>query len=654
MVVSKVDPNSTRPEHLASVDVKFSGAHIGGGIYFSANHQPSPGGGSNAIPQRSLVGEAEKHAATEYDYTLPAGGAPWTAYWDDLDGDGTVDFVKAGFDMSLHVGDPLAGTGAYYDGPSVPLLIANDPTELSGAALVTGYPSAENAPEGVGGVLYESAGTLSEFGYTQQSVNGDTGGYFTITGAEALGGMSGGGTFLQYDVDGDGFTETYLIGSVARTGTFLNTTTFSIDTFVQSTAFAPHYAHLADTIEGLSGAAARDADDFGRMVLLSAQRAGSTLTTVQGEFFHEDIYGGVNNDTLLGAGGDDLIHGRDGADYLDGGSGMDTIDGGSGADTIYGGAGADLFLSSGLGGGAIDVIVDFDEAEGDVIDLSAFFATLDDVVSATIDLGDGSILIALPPASGGGAVQVLDTSISDLTALSVNVVCFTSGTMIETPDGARAIETLQPGDLVSTYGGAVRPLSAVTARRLGADELSNRPSLWPVTIRAGALGPGVPSSDLTVSPQHRILLNSHIAERMTGGDALVAAKRLLDLEGVSQPVPTRGCTYIHLVFAGHEIVRANGCYSESFYPGPEAMKSLPDALRREYERIFGHPDHRRPAAVLAPGRMSRRMVWRHLKNNKPFQSDKTRPARRAMTPAACAENGAGRGLGADDGLAARG
>ncbi|WP_347864062.1 hypothetical protein [Planktomarina sp.] len=41
---------------------------------------------------------------------------------------------------------------------------------------------------------------------------------FAITGAEAVGGMSGGGTFLDFDADGDGTTETYLVGTTLAFG----------------------------------------------------------------------------------------------------------------------------------------------------------------------------------------------------------------------------------------------------------------------------------------------------------------------------------------------------------------------------------------------------------------------------------------------------
>ena len=44
MPLTTVNPNSTDIEHLASVDVEFSGTHIGGGIYLATNHNPNTDG----------------------------------------------------------------------------------------------------------------------------------------------------------------------------------------------------------------------------------------------------------------------------------------------------------------------------------------------------------------------------------------------------------------------------------------------------------------------------------------------------------------------------------------------------------------------------------------------------------------------------------
>lgn len=397
MAIEIVDPSTTDIAHLTSVSVKFSGVHIGGGIYFSANHFPQPGGSATAVPQSGLQGEGESHATTELDYTLPSGGEPWDAYRRDIDNDGALDVVKIGFDMSMQVGDRLASTGEFYDGPAASLLIANDPNDLSGPVTITGYPRADFSLDGTDGTLHQINGTLTS--YTQENVNGDIGGYFRIDGDGALTHMSGGGNYLRFDADGNGTTETYLIATTSTVTTIQNPETGFDEEYNESTAFSPQYADIAAAIESLSGDAARSADDFARMTLLSAQSLGSPLTTVQGQFFHEDIFGGVNADFLYGAGGNDRLDGREGADLLDGGTGIDTLDGGSGNDTLSGGEGADWFSGAGFDGDA-DVITDFTPSEGDVIDLGGYFGSLSAVLDATTEQADGSILISLPTAQG--------------------------------------------------------------------------------------------------------------------------------------------------------------------------------------------------------------------------------------------------------------
>lgn len=607
MAVRIVDPASQELVHLASVDVKFSGAHLGGGIYFSANHNPTPGGAADAVPQSSLIGQAERHLTTELDYTLPADSATWGAYREDTDRDGVPDNVLAGFDMSLHVGARLS-SGEFYAGPSAPLLIANDPDDLFGMVTVTGYPNATVSLDKQNGTLHESTGWLSPGAHIEQWVGEDQGGYFHITGAEILGGMSGGATFLEFDVDGDGATETYLIGSIARASSFRlpgQEPFFS----ASATSFSPHYADLAAAIEGLEGDAARTADDFGRMVLMSAQTPGSALTTVQGQFFHEDIYGGVNDDLLLGGGGDDRLFG---------GAGNDTLDGGEGSNTLTGGAGADRFTGVGVNGG-VDLITDFNPDEGDVIDLGTSFATLDEVVAASREESDGSVVITLPEAAGSGRIHLPGMTLENLRGIHLDVVCFTAGTLIATPAGPRPVEELKPGDPVLTLDGQARPLRAIRDRRLGHEELRDRPNLWPVVIAAGALGPGVPQRDLAVSPQHRVMVDSAISQRMLGCPSLVAARRLLVLPGVTQPRPEGGTRYLHLVFDRHEVLSANGCWSESFYPGRQAMAALPPALAREYRMIFRDEAARSPRLPIVEGPKARQMLARHAKNARPLQ-----------------------------------
>jgi hypothetical protein len=79
------------------------------------------------------------------------------------------------------------------------------------------------------------------------------------------------------------------------------------------------------------------------------------------------IYGRGGNDVLRGLGGDDVLRGGKGDDRIEGGDGGDWLSGDRGDDTLTGGRGADVFHSSAQAG--LDLVVDFNAAEGDRIEL---------------------------------------------------------------------------------------------------------------------------------------------------------------------------------------------------------------------------------------------------------------------------------------------
>lgn len=200
------------------------------------------------------------------------------------------------------------------------------------------------------------------------------------------------------------------------------------------------------------------------------------------------------------------------------------------------------------------------------------------------------------------------------------VPCFCAGTLIDTPRGAVPVQDLRPGDAVLTLDGGPLPLHWVGRRMLGPERLAAQPELRPIRIAAGALGPGIPATDLSVSPQHRILVRSAIAQRMFGArEVLVAARQLLALPGIAvQDLPQ--VDYVHILFRGHQIVFSNGAPTESLYPGAEAMKSVGAAARAEILAIF--PELRdqtaEPARILVRGGRARHLAQRHLRNAKPL------------------------------------
>lgn len=210
------------------------------------------------------------------------------------------------------------------------------------------------------------------------------------------------------------------------------------------------------------------------------------------------------------------------------------------------------------------------------------------------------------------------------------VICFVAGTLIDTPEGPRPVETFAPGDPVCAADGRILKLRQVHARKVSAAEQMAAPGLRPVRIRAGALGSGLPLRDLLVSRQHRMLVQSPVASRMFGQDkVLVAAVRLTSLPGVEIKAPSTPVTFVHLAFDRHEIIIAEGAPSESLYPGPEALRSLPEAAVNELMGLFPELAQGRkpqPACLIPPGRRQARLIKRLVRNRR-FPIDGNLPSR---------------------------
>ncbi|MTH34528.1 hemolysin [Paracoccus limosus] len=207
--------------------------------------------------------------------------------------------------------------------------------------------------------------------------------------------------------------------------------------------------------------------------------------------------------------------------------------------------------------------------------------------------------------------------------LPLDAICFAAGSLIATEGGEVAVEDLRPGMRVVTRDGGLQPVLWVGQRRLDAAALSAAPHLHPIRIRAGALGPDLPRRDLVVSPQHRILVRSTIAQRMFGAaEVLVAAKALLDLDGVEIAGDLQAVTYVHFLLPRHHVVLAEGLESESLLTGPQALRTLGKAARAEIEALLPgvlDGDHQpRGARPLPPVGRARRLAQRHSRNGRPL------------------------------------
>lgn len=215
-------------------------------------------------------------------------------------------------------------------------------------------------------------------------------------------------------------------------------------------------------------------------------------------------------------------------------------------------AGSHVILPSGLeivvnADGTITVITDPEEAEGDV-----------------------SFSYEIQNANG----------VSDVGFVKGQVVpCFVEGARIETDRGPVPVEEIAVGDRVLTLDDGFQ-----SVRWHGRRDVVSRGDLAPVRIPAGTFGD---HGALAVSPQHRLHFAGWQAELYCGeAEVLVRAIHLVKAGYLLQDHSGRPVTYHHLLFDRHQIIRAEGVWSESYYPGPSTMLGHDPATQAELLCLF--------------------------------------------------------------------
>ena len=160
------------------------------------------------------------------------------------------------------------------------------------------------------------------------------------------------------------------------------------------------------------------------------------------------------------------------------------------------------------------------------------------------------------------------------------VICFTPGTRIATPTGARLIQDMRPGDRILTKDNGAQEILWTGSRRMSGARLYAMPHLRPIRFRAGALGIDRPDGDLVVSPQHRMVLSGPASRALFNTeDVLVKAEDLLNGVTICVDHALREVCYIHILLDQHNIVWANGMETESFHPSNTALETIEPAQR---------------------------------------------------------------------------
>ena len=165
------------------------------------------------------------------------------------------------------------------------------------------------------------------------------------------------------------------------------------------------------------------------------------------------------------------------------------------------------------------------------------------------------------------------------------VACFTTGTHLQTPSGAVAVETLTIGDILLTAAGQHRPIKWIGRRSYAGRFLAANPGVQPVRFSAGSLGEGLPCRDLMVSPEHAMFLDG----------LLIPARCLVNGTTITQERGLERVDYFHVELDSHDVLLAEGAPSES-YLDDDSRGMFHNAS--EYAALY--PDAPTPGGFCAP------------------------------------------------------
>ncbi len=349
----------------------------------------------------------------------------------------------------------------------------------------------------------------------------------------------------------------------------------------------------ADTIDmsGLTSGVTVDFTD-GEDGTIAGTGTDATFTEIETLILTDEddvVNGGLSdqNMTIDGGAGDDSITGGSGADVISGGVGADTLTGGDGNDTLFGGTGDDIIsVADGdeATGGDGDDTFNINQTDAGTGGITIVGGEGDETNGDTLNfnglLDKGSMVITDDDDENGGLTGyafLLDGTRVDFSEIE-NIICFARGTKILTHSGEVLIEDLAEGDQIVSLDNGLQQI-----RWIGSRVVPATGDFAPITITKGVLGN---HTDLTVSPQHRMLVSGQMAELLfCEPEVLVPAKHLLSWDGVYH-AQMETVEYFHILFDTHQVIHANGALSESFHPGEQAMDAVSEDARNEILTLF--------------------------------------------------------------------
>ena len=166
------------------------------------------------------------------------------------------------------------------------------------------------------------------------------------------------------------------------------------------------------------------------------------------------------------------------------------------------------------------------------------------------------------------------------------VPCFTDRAVVLTKAGLMPIVDLEIGDEIATRDNGFQAIAWIGSAEVTTADQIARPHLAPVRFQPGALGLTGLEAPMMLSPNHRVLVTGPQIQMSFGEpELLVAAKHLAGLPGIDIATPAP-VTYMHILFERHEVIMADGVWSESFQPGGMTLRAMDRAQSDEVLGLF--------------------------------------------------------------------
>jgi len=152
--------------------------------------------------------------------------------------------------------------------------------------------------------------------------------------------------------------------------------------------------------------------------------------------------------------------------------------------------------------------------------------------------------------------------------------CLLKGTLVETPTGPVAVETLSVGDLVTTVRGEARPVKWVgrQSHRKGGTQWNE--SVMPIRVRRHAIDGKTPQRDLYLSPNHALLIDG----------VLIRVKDLVNGQSIARVSMDKPIDYYNIVLDSHDAVLAEGAAVETYLMRGASYRSFTNFA--EYQELY--------------------------------------------------------------------